>query len=635
MRRERGETDTPSNNGGVMSYATVLDLWYDEKRYDIEHEIARVNAASFEIDAKQLLPAMTERPEDSIALRKIGKKIQLLRALKTSLTLHTSTSITPLENTRQAIKFGAISLTIDLNQQYRERVLGFPDTRYRAAAIAYNKYANFEIMEAVIKKEGISLQDFADPQIGQKRDLGSLYSFLVEMTKFPTIPDLEETFAENQDYPLNHHPNMTKDQIIRAYASAYLLAAADQSNIKRYLLGKPRVVQEAGQRAEQIITNIRDVQARCLEALHSPTTSLDFPWIRDELKRKLNKDIPYGSLFFIAGLIKQDQVINLYRRSREFEAQDIEREFYEQIIQAVDEYVETDPALSEVATESDVDLFFPETIPAVDEPTIEHLTQLVTDITSRTGQKEISFDPHRLTWTGVKMPKRTLVRFDKQKTKKFTVTFTYEIEGEDEKNFMLIFDLTSQERNFDWLGMPDPDAMPERKAVLLKTIESLLEGISFDVEKEYQERHENRYRLQPLSPVTKIKGPYVPQEKPGKNENGFRNAPIPNEPVLSPQPEKRIRSFIDISDNDAFLSHIKRFLPKHQALIIKKIETFNKSGGQAGKFKELDKRQYHDDTNRFSLRAGNFRIILTQVSGPNGIQRLEIEEIENRRIVYR
>lgn len=495
---------------------------------------------------------------------------------------------------------------------------------------------------------GISIEDMMNKKTAATLSSSSLYKFFQGSYSVKRNISHNEVLKENTGELKQEYPNITKNYI--EMATADVLAAIDLPGNALDRLGtNVNTATEYIRWAKQFIDQARKLYQKPYATLLDPQSS-DFPSLKQAIEVLLKQTWADRMLaVHFLGLQETSRMYNLYRKARKFAQEDNNHDFYNLLADVVLEYAEAKSS-DRILTHEDVIMLINGNVENHDVPTFEDLKVIGDKAFRKSSQKEYLVDPNQIEIdrSNLIMPPKISVEFPSGNSSKIDVALHYE--NKDKEMLDLAIQIDTKKGKLDWSFMDSPDD-PEMKrmhdAIMLATKQILLD-VQKQAEKKWQERQiASASGSQPSMVAQTTNGtkpksetPYVPREKAEKTEKEKFLTPIQealSEAIFDPS-AKKVKRHITPLKEESMQQMMNGISPENKAFIRQKIQNFNERG--VGKFKALPGYITPEGKKVYELRANDYRVLLTEVSGVNGngnnkIHEFEVYKIGNRGKVFK
>ena len=233
--------------------------------------------------------------------------------------------------------------------------------------------------------------------------------------------------------------------------------------------------------------------------------------------------------------------------------------------------------------------------------------------------------------TGIKKPATIKLEFPTGSPTTFNLGLGYKNEFGESLDISLRLNLSKKE--FDWSIIQDPKKYPDLQVRFLEIISTIFKEIYRQASPPRKEERRADIvssvfptipRVKPIRPVAFL--------SPVKLKKGSRETPIQSiSATLEDSKEYKIKDHI-LGANNGYVDALLQGIPNDQKeLIVRRITEFNNEG--RGRFKRLGtpgpkgERQY-------SLRIGNYRILLLEQEFSKGTRLYMIRNVGNRNGIY-
>jgi len=338
---------------------------------------------------------------------------------------------------------------------------------------------------------------------------------------------------------------------------------------------------------------------------------------------------------FELGLRSRKRLFDLCRRATEYVRENKEKDFYQLLLEGVEEFMDKFEVADLILTKEDADSLFEVGSLDLDQRTdFDSLRVSISSIISKTSSREFEIDPDTVNWGTQAKPALCLVEFDKDKPFEFKVYLGYE--GYQEESLTLAFHFDVKRGTFDWnfIESPtDPEMLVYRNVVLL-TCSKILERLSEGVALEYAEKRKPQQVAPKVVGEKEKRERYVDEtyelRKRMREEIKSRTVPVPISFSEIRREETSVKSTILLPEEDVFEGMLQNvYLDSGQ--VREGIERFNEVGGKLGRKRSRGR----EGQALYSLRVGDIRVLLSEASSDEGIRNFNILDIRNRKDVYR
>lgn len=245
------------------------------------------------------------------------------------------------------------------------------------------------------------------------------------------------------------------------------------------------------------------------------------------------------------------------------------------------------------------------------------------------GWKGFVLDEIDIPWeqAGLKKPSSVEIEFIDNNPLQFSLNLGFENDLGESTNLVLKFD--AQKQGFDWNILQDPNLYPQHKQRFLMAANLLIQ----EMQSKAQEKHASKEV--PIVRTFDYAKPRIRRTKPVRfSRNVVSGRLQPSNPMqldFSSIQQQEIRNCIAYFPDQDYGREYDGIPENIKVMIEKKIAEFNEVG--RGRFKRLDK-VAPDGRAQYSLRMGDYRVLLIQREFEKGKRLFDIRHIGNRNNIY-
>lgn len=490
-----------------------------------------------------------------------------------------------------------------------------------------------------VKIDGTALEDFTDPRIAKKSPV-PFFQFLAIARTLVGRRLYDEILQDNEGTLASQFPNYAKWNINVLPAKISMLMGDLRAQfIAEQARKSPQpLLADAYRNAARIIEGVGVVQEKSRKALLNPNDP-DSAGIREITAVFLKSSIADERICImqVLGLNKLSLLYGVYRRAYQLASGD-DGEFYFDLAMAIRDFIEDISSVKDILTDEDIDSFLLEDDDSLSNQSIEEQIQLqaryINELTSQSSQRFFEVNPVTIDLGNLATPQFLEVTLDRNRPRKFTVNLVYNNELDEEVEIEYTVDTTKG--TFDWNFLEDPSHPENTKIAAMRNQLALIASTSL-VEIAAQEAQKRRSILPAQS--TEVQTPTVKRErfddpiyalrKQIRAEQRAAKAQETEEIDITPALQKGSVKKI-ILDNEDLEKKMHVGIADKQ-VILEAIREYNERG--VGKFTRKRKRG-PDGEPRYTLRVGNFRVLVKEVAGTDGNRDFEILDVRDRKDVY-
>ena len=491
-----------------------------------------------------------------------------------------------------------------------------------------------------IKIDGVALADFIDPKIAKKSPvLYFQYLTLAEMSAYHLF--YNQVVDDNQGTVAAEFPNHTKWNVnVLSTKVSLLMGYIEAGIIKGQAISVRSPLDDVYRAAARIIEGVHAVRNKTRKVLLNPKDP-DSIAIREIAGVFLKSPLLDERIHIlqILGLNKISELFSTYRQAYQLASSD-GGEFYLDLVMEIRDFIEEISSSRDILNDDDIGFFLKGDTDVLQssspEEEITSQGRFINEITSQTSQRLFEINPAILDLGNLAEPQLIEVNLDGNRPRKFTINLVYNNELDEEVEIVYAIDTTKQA--FDWNFLEDP-ANPENARIttmrnqLIRLASTLLSTIA------QQEDEKKRFRNTPKAlreeQTTSVKrerndDPIYALRKQVRAELRSAGAEDSGEIDIMPALEKgKVKNIIDLDSNE--LTRRVHVGVEDAQNVFGSIRDYNERG--VGEFNRKRKRG-SDGKPRYTLRAGNLRVLARETSSERGIRRFEILDIRNRKDVY-
>ncbi len=485
-----------------------------------------------------------------------------------------------------------------------------------------------------IQMDAMSIVDFFDDKKEDaEKSISDRFLFLIEAVTERDYAWIKSTAKKNKNNPVGDCPDLVESAVDDG-KQLWLFLASEQNNTLDQSIANVLkqsklygLVQEAQVLIPSFFKQTKETRSKIIEILKNPNNPNFASVINITTPFLISPILDSNKIIFAAlGLSDKSEIVELYRKAKQYVAANVESQFYRQLATSIETYIFNSDLDEEISTLEDVRGFLGDFKDSSKEPDAEkEMTELINRIFELQGKKDFLIDPSTLQWNGTVPPQEIQVHFDRNRPHKFSVSLSYTSLQQEKLSFVFDYDL--KRKMFDWSVLDDPESHEKEKQSIDAITCALLKKI---LEKEIEEKNRKK-NSSSLSSQIQSKPPIVPKQhyhdpiytlrrEKAKKRNYTKKLPQHSE-ISSEKSEPLIKI------HGLYESLLTNITPEDGERIKKAIEQFNHNN--FGFLKKLK------DVGLYVLKVGKIRILLKEGISEKGQRNFEIESIRYRKDAYR
>lgn len=500
------------------------------------------------------------------------------------------------------------------------------------------------VPELSIRVGSVSLLDFQSFS-PKATPVAPYYRYLLE-GRLMKEDAIQQAFEENQDYPKSIYPNLTKFAISvlpnRLHGIINLTPETfPTDNVEP-------ILREGGKLAIRVLEGVQEIRKKVNLAVFDPE-SRDFPELSTLVAKYLeskDKDTRVLSLYLM-NLDTRQRIVEAYRKSRKYEMEDNNGEFYMIFGDSIAEYIEEASPVLNILTNDDVASILDgdniEHNEEKSEPSFEQLGKRVNDIFNKTSKKDFPIEPGDINWSQLYVPGEVKINFDSSRPRIFTMKIAFNNDlGESTEVECSI----NTVKNFmNWNHPEDPMLLPKnsdlmafRRSLMLAT-QSILDNVYRQAQEEYQSRRASQTAPLPVETRRpkreRVQDPVYELRRTSRRQQQEQESTNILFDVLSSKEE--IKNRVVLPSDEEFENMVRYLSHVDRDIVRKSIEEYNEKGTGA-KFTRKRKVGTEGDI-VYGLSIGcsvpkGARVLLRETESEVGTRNFEVKDIRYRKDIY-